>query len=284
MKRVLALAVACLLVAAALAVRSALSSDDGDGDADGDGNGSGALVIACVPELREACEALDRQDAELRIEDPSETLADPDVDAWVTLDPWPAIAATSAGRDVFGEVMPVAQTDLVLLARERQVSGDCEPLSWTCLVDDLGDQVAVPNLGTASGLLVLGFAAVNFHDGQNLASNDFTDPAFESRLAALDIGGNPLRDIRDGLPEPAATGALAVQLARLGTRLDAFVQSPGPFPATVAVVVAGRDADRVAGEPSFTDALAELGWDVRDDAATSGLPRPDVLFALSQEA
>jgi hypothetical protein len=48
--------------------------------------------------------------------------------------------------------------------------------------------------------------------------------------------------------------------------------------------VAGRDADRVADDPSFTAALDELGWDVRDGAATTGLPAAGVLFALSQEA
>jgi hypothetical protein len=283
MKRVLALAVACLLVAGALAVRAALASDD-DGDGTDDDSSGGGLVIACVPELAQACEALDRDVAELRIEDPEDTIADPDVDAWVTLDPWPAIAATATRRDPFPRdtAVPVAQTDLVLIVREEQVPGGCDPVAWTCLVDELGDNVAVdPDSG--SGLLVLGFAAADLHGGEGLASNDFDDPDFRRRLDALDIGRDPLADIRVGLPEPVATGALAVQLERLGTRRDTLVEAPGPFPATVAVVVAGREADRVAGEPSFTAALGELGWDLRTDAATTGLPSPGVLFALSRE-
>jgi hypothetical protein len=282
MKRVLALAVACLLVAGALAVRAALASDD-DGDDNDDASGGGDLVIACVPELRDACQTFDGDGTELRIEDPAATIADPDVDAWITLDPWPAIAATDAGRDLFPTVVPVAQTDLVLLAREQRVPDGCDPLRWTCLVDDLGDDVAVADPTTASGLLVLGFAAADFHGGPNLASNDFDEADFADRFDALAVGGNPLGDIRDGLPEPVATGALAVQLSRLGSRLDAFVESDGAFPATVAVVVAGREADRVAGEPSFTAALGEFGWDLRTDAATTGLPSPGVLFALSRE-
>jgi hypothetical protein len=284
MKRVLALAVACLLIAAALAARSAVGddSDDDDGDADGGSNG-GDLVIACIPELENACEAIDRDLADLRIEDPDATIADPDVDAWITLDPWPEIAEMQAGREIFGPAVAVAQTDLVLIAREAQVPPGCDPVAWSCLVDALGDRVALANPATAAALLLLGHAAIDFFGDPALVSNDFSDPALADRLAALGIGGDPLDDVRIGLPEPSATGALEVQLALFGSRLDQFVMAPGRFPATVAVVVAGRDADRVASERSFTDALAELGWDVDPGSATTGLPNPGVLLALAQE-
>jgi hypothetical protein len=162
------------------------------------------------------------------------------------------------------------------------VSSGCDPISWTCLVDALGDRVAVADADDAVGRLVIGHAAADFH-GPDLASNDFVDPDFAGRLDDLDIGGDPLGDIRVGLPEPAATGALRVQLVDLGTRLDQFTQSRGEIPVTVAVVVGGRRADRDAGQPAFTAALEDLGWDVRPDAATTGLPDAGVLVALAQE-
>jgi hypothetical protein len=281
MKRVLALAVACLLMAGALAVRNVLTDDDDDGDTDGGEEGD--LVIACIPELEAACRALEREVAELRIEDPAATIEDPDVDAWITLDPWPAMVELETGTSPFpGAPVPVAATDLVLIAREDQVPSTCETVTWTCLVDQLGDLVAVPDPDSASGRLVLGHAAVDFF-GPGLASNDFADPGFSDRLAALSIGGEPLEDIAVGLPEPVATGSLVVQLAELGNRRESFVESPGAQPATVAVVVAGRQADRVHGEPSFTEALAELGWEILPDAATTGLPDAGVLLALAQE-
>jgi hypothetical protein len=281
MKRVLAVGVACLLMAGALVVRNAITGDDeGDGD-DGSGSdpgGDGDLVVACIPELEDACRALDRQVSDLRIEDPADTIGTAgDVDAWVTLDPWPAMA----GVERLADREPVADDALVVLAQAGSVPAGCEDgLTWTCLVAELGDRVAVPDPGTATGRLVLGHAAIDLFGGP-LASNDFVDPAFAEAMRTLDVGGDPLGDIRIGLPEPAATGALRLDLATLGNRP---VQSgPGASPATVAVVVAGPQRDRVAGEPSFTEALAGLGWRVDPQSQTSGLPNAGVLVALTEE-
>ena len=282
MSRVLALVGAICLIAAAIIGRALLTDDDGDGGDSGGDDGDG-LVVACIPELREACEAIDRPIADLFVEDPGATIAriadGQRVDAWITFDPWPEMAGLIERRATFDVVEPVAATDLLLVAQTSAAdsSGCDELLTWTCLVDELGDAVAIPAVRSAVGALVAGQAATDFFGGP-FASNDFAEPALADRLGALDVQRDPLGDIRLGFPEPAATGALEVDLASLGSR--SVVVGPSAAPATVAVVVAGPDADRVAGEPSFTEALAELGWDVSDDAATTGLPDAGVLVAL----
>jgi hypothetical protein len=284
MARVLALLGAILLIAAALVARSILDDESGD-DGDGGGDGGASLAVACIPELREACEAVDR-DVTLTIEDPGETIAriadGDDVDAWITLDPWPAMASFLDDSVELDDPIGVATSDLVVLARTARLPDRCDPPAWTCLVDVLGDSVAAPAATTALGVLVLGHAATDFFGGP-FAANDLADPALADRLAALDLAGrDPLEDLRVGLPEPAATGALEVQLASLGVRLEQFDTGPGASPATVAVVVAGDDADRIAEDPAFTAALADLGWDVVPDAATTGLPNAGVLVALQE--
>lgn len=279
MKRVLALAVACLLVAGAILIRDVVTDDD-EGEVTTEGSGGG-LVVACIPELIEACETLDAQVLE---QDPAETIAalaaGEDIDAWVSVDPWPEMAGIIDDRISLGVPEPVAQTDLVLLVRTGEIPNGCgEPVTWTCLVDGLGDEVAVPGGSSAVAPLIAGHAAEDFLPG--LASNDFADPEFERRIGDLDTGiDDPLGDIRVGLPEPAATGALAVDLPSLGGRRSTLTESPGRSGATVAVVVAGPAAQEVGGNNAFAQALASLRWEVTPDAATTGLPRAGVLVAL----
>lgn len=289
MKRVLALAGAIFLIAAAIVVRAVIADDD-DESVGTDGGDDGDLVVACIPELREACEAIDR-DMDLRIEDPGDTiaaLAEGDyIDAWVTLDPWPEMAEILERRQFFGEVEVVGASDLVLLARTTEIPDACGAnLGWTCLVDGLGDRVAVADRSGALGALVFGWAAEEFFP--NLIRADIVgDAQLAQRLEVLDTLSDPIGDIFAF----AAAGphATATTNADLGQRFDGsredpnFTRSVGASPAAVAVVVAGRRADRIAGQPSFTDALDELGWDLDPGAATGGLPNAGVLVALSQE-
>jgi hypothetical protein len=285
MKRVLALLGACLLVAAAVVARGMITDDDDDGDDGGDGDGD--LVVACIPELQEACEAIDR-DLDLRIEDPAETIAavagGEEIDAWVTLDPWPRIANESESRELFDEGEGVATSGLALIVRNAAVPDACPELpTWTCLVDDLDDLVAVPSPRTALGLLVLAHAANDFRPG--FAANELReDFDLQRRLAALDVLPDPVADMLV-LPDPDATGTTQadedsrIRVSAVADSLSAF---PGLQAATVAVVVTGPDADRIAGEPTFIDALDELGWVPEDEAVTIGLPRAGVLIALQE--
>lgn len=282
MSRVLALIGAVCLIAAAILAR-ALLTDDGE-EGDGGGGDGEALVVACIPELRAACEAIDRP-MQLSIEAPSETIgrlaAGEDIDAWVTLDPWPEMAGIVEPRAVADPVEPVASDELVLLARTNSAedAGCDDPLTWSCLVDALGDSVAVPEPTAGLGVLVLGQAATDFFGGP-FAANDFGQPQLADRFALLEVDDDAFEDMRVGLPEPAATGVLELDLDSLGVRRGDFTVSTSAAPVTVAVVVAGPRADRVAGEPAFTTALEDAGWTLDPAAATTGLPNAGVLVAL----
>jgi hypothetical protein len=281
MSRVLALIGAICLIAAAIVAR-AVVSDDGDDDAGSDDGD--ALVVACIPELAEACEAIDRA-MDLTIEDPGETIArlaaGEDIDAWVTLDPWPTMAEIVEDRVRFDDRQAVARTELTLLARASAVPDGCVDLvAWTCLIDELGDRVAIPEPSGAVGALVLGQAAADFFGSDAVAANDFSEADLARRLDAIEVDDDPFGDMRVGLPEPAATGILAIDLDSLGARRGDFVDSPSSASASVAIVVVGARADRVAGEPTFVRALEAAGWTVDPAASTTGLPNPGVLVAL----
>ena len=289
MKQVLAVAVAALLVAVAIVVRGALDDEESaDADAPADDD---ELVIACVRELREACSALP---GDVRIEDPSETIASADeIDAWVTLDPWPAIAEVQQGRPVFdGTPVAVAASDLVLLTRPAALPTTCSPEpDWFCVVES-ANEPALPRDDSALGTLLLGHAALGWNlverDGQSFARQDAESPEFDAWLRAIAFGGDPVADmVQIGRAGPAATGTTAATLAtfvetsRESGNLDATRTA---VPATVAVVVVGPAAERVAGDEELLDGLVDLGWDLEPDAATTGLPSAGVLFALQEIA
>jgi hypothetical protein len=297
MKRVLAVAVAVLLVAIALAARNAIDDDDEEAVAAGNGGegdaGDEPLVVACVRELRAACEALD---AGVRIEDPAATIESAgDIDAWITFDPWPAMADIEAGREVFGDgAVPVAGSDLALLARTAALPASCGGTAdWACVADASGSSApTLPPAGTALGRLLLGHAALAWNavarDGQPFARNEFELPEFDDWRQALRFSRDPLADMIQLAPAgPVATGTTGatletvVETSREADRLDA---EPTAVPATVAVVVAGPEAARVAADQRLLDGLAALGWDVDPNATTTGLPEPGVLLALEEIA
>ena len=87
MKRTLAIAGAVLMIVVAIVIRSAIDSDEGTSTTD-----PASGTIACVTELADACNAL--TGVTVRVEDASVTAkaiakGTANVDAWVTLDPWP---------------------------------------------------------------------------------------------------------------------------------------------------------------------------------------------------
>ena len=293
MKQVFAVAVAALLVAVAIVVRGALDDDDTAGGGDGgDGPADDELVIACVRELREACDALD---GDVRVEDPAATIAEAsDIDAWVTFDPWPAIAEAQEGRAVFGgEVVPVASSALVLLARTSALPDACGPEpDWACVAEPGSNGPALPSADSALGRLLLGHAALGWsavvRPGEPFARNEFQLPELDAWRQALEFVRDPVADmIQFGPAGPVATGTTratfetVVQPSREADNLDATTTAVA---ATVAVVVVGRSADRVADDEGLRDGLTTLGWDLNPDAATTGLPNPGVLFALQEIA
>ncbi len=291
MKRVLAVAVASLLVALGIVIRGALDDDDGD-DGRGDDGPTAELVVACVQELAAACEALD---AAVTIEDPDDTIAAAgDYDAWVTFDPWPEIADVSDDETRFlGERIAVASSDLVVLFRVPSVPDECDgEATFACLVD-AGSRVHAPSQRRALGPLVLAFAGVGFF-GRPFATNDLREDAPEQldlqarlRRVRVDVA-DPVSDmlLPLGGAGPQATGTTEADVdarVRTSVRGDDLDVLADP-PATVVVVVAGPAADRVAGSDALRDGLAALGWDVdvEPDATTTGLPNAGVLFALQE--
>lgn len=280
MKRVLALVGAILLVAVAVVVRGALDGDESGADLPDD---DADLTVACVRELARACDALP---GDVRIEDPAATLGRVDeVDAWVTLDPWPAMARFTLGVPFPGDAVGVATSPLLLLARTGAVPDGCEPIAWTCLVDGLGDGVVLPPSRTALGRLALGAAAEDFLPGFSRADL-FDDAELGRRIDELGTAADPIADIfAFGPAGPKATATTGADLiARFdGRREDAnFTRGAGARPVTIAVVVAGPAAGRVAAHPAFTDALADAGWTLADGSTSAGLPEPGVLFALQE--
>src|SRR5918997_944959 len=104
MRRLLALALAVGLVVGAWQLRERVL----------DGGGAGAdaapedLRIACVRELEQVCQALDVPTPPL-VEEATTTVAgfsEPQLpfDVWLTIEPWPALAANARARAGQGEV------------------------------------------------------------------------------------------------------------------------------------------------------------------------------------
>lgn len=218
MKRVLALVGAVAMVAGALVVRSRI--DDGGDDG---GGGGGQVTIACVRELRPACEAIAADaDVEVRIEDYATTAegllatADDDPPGADGIDAWLAPAPIAAGvneqrafaghEPVLGEPSePLARSPLVVVgwtARLAPLREHCGgELTWGCI----GESADVPwaELGgsagwgalkpgharpdtAADGLLVMSQATADRLGTTDYASNDFVDPAFRAWFERLE--------------------------------------------------------------------------------------------------
>jgi hypothetical protein len=282
-------AVAALLIAVAIVVRGTLDDDESaDSDAPADDDD---LVVACVRELREACEALG---GDVRIEDPAATIAAAgEIDAWVTFDPWPEIVGVQTGAPVFDESpVPVATSDLVLVTRTAALPDACGPEpDWVCVAAST-NAPALPPEDTALGALLLGHAALGWNlverDGQSFARQEAESPEFDAWLQTLELDGDPLDDmLQIGRAGPVATGTTratfetVVPTTREAANLDATRTA---VPASVAVVVVGPSADRVAGDEALLDGLEALGWVLDPEAATTGLPNAGVLCALQEIA
>lgn len=285
MSRVLALLGAVLLIAAAVVVRTVLDDDDGGGGDDG----GRELVVACIPELRDACEAI-AGPVQLQVEGPDATIArlaaGEDLDAWVTFDPWPAMAEILEDRVAAQQVEVVADTALSALVRIDTPPASCGPAGWECLVES-GGRVTLPAASSALGALVLGWAASDWNasarGGEQFARAELDLPEFRSWLDAIEFVDDPIAEaFAFGPAGPQAIGTSLADVARIdGTReVGRLLPTPVPTVARIAVVLAGPEADRVAGDPAFTAALDEVGYDTDGTQRSTGLPNPGLLIAL----
>lgn len=268
MARVLALLAAVLLVVAAVIVRRELDDPE---QAEREADPSAELVVACVPELERLCRELDG--VELRLEPPSATIAGPAVDAWVTFDPWPAIAEDARGR---GEA--VASTPLVLVTRSEGPAGDCT--DWACAG---ANRAAVPT-SEALGLLVLGNASLQWSErtrpGEPFARQELELPEYQSWVGGLvRTTRDPLADMLQlGPAGPPATATTAVDYEDRvrGSREEGNLTTSGT--GTLGLVVAGRAASTVADR--LQEPLAAQGWGPA--GPSEGLPNEGLLRAMRE--
>jgi hypothetical protein len=306
-RRLLALVSAVLLVVGAVWLRAWLFPDEAGG------LGVDAPRIVCVAELDEACGQLDLPAASIRIEDAAATVADlaqadPDIDVWVTVQPWPELAAdarAAAGRPPLPSVTSdvVARSPVVLAARSdrlRVLEPACDggTVTWSCVGDHAGDawadlggqaawgrvEVALDQPATSvTGLLTLAAAATSWADGAPLDDRVLADPAFFAWLSELaedsDSGGgqSPLeRMLVTGGAEHEFTGTLDSFARPLLRRAPAGAEGvalrrPDPVVTADVVVVGYGDVD-AAAVAAFADllrpALTASGWQPATDGAT----------------
>ena len=301
MTRALAVIAAIAMVGLSLFVRSRI-----DDDSSGGGSGSANVVLACVPELADACGKLASGNVEIRIADAGATAKALDgIDGWVTFDPWPAIAGLTASP------VRVASSPLVIAAvaeRARVLATQCGgTIGWKCLGDNIGVpwstiggqvqwgdvKVGVPKRSTASGLLIVGNAASGYFGRADIATNDFdADDGFGpwyAKLKRAEQSSDPFLPFIQQFPARfSAVGVIdAKERAGVGSRTaDVEVIRPTPEASAVVVVVpvsasGERRIRDVARSGALRDELAAEGWTVDGVPATSGLPEFGVLTALS---
>jgi hypothetical protein len=295
-RRFLALLGAIGMIVGAVALRNAIDDDGGDGGEGDPENPAGPVSIACVTELQDACDEVASETLDITIEDAEQTAADPDrFDAWVTFDPWPAMADLPDG----GEALAWSPLVIAIIAERAAVlRAECDPIGWRCLGDVAGQDwsaiggssswgdvtVGLAPPDTALGRILLGNAASGYFGTTGFASNDF-DLAFQRWVDQLLENADP-NAVRLFLTQLGSYSAVGATNGELGAPRPT-VEVIGPVPGASAIVVAapiggrGRDAvERLAGDAAFRDALANHGWQTDDIPDDAGLPAPGVLVAL----
>ncbi|HEX7135695.1 MAG TPA: hypothetical protein VF228_24165 [Iamia sp.] len=317
--RLLAAVVAIALVAGAFALRGTLSDDDdttssGPGRSGDDGEG---YRVLCDEDLGEAaCAAVaEATGADVDVMTGGEVLAAytadgaaPDWDLWLTLDPLPGVLDTARTEFEKGPVTrtiaAVASGPLALLTRADDLPDGCDDVAtWDCLTEPVNPAIAVPSDDTALGIVAVAAGATGLHGNTDFDINDYRGTAEAAALDSLlndspSAAGSTTADQTQALLRPGATSA-AVTIDGLATAVAGTVQGQGRdlvvrdlAPEVVVGVVAvglgdaGDDALAALRE-ALTDqtvraALADGGW-TGDPTRTSGLPKPDLVYALQEE-
>lgn len=306
-RRLLAVLVALGLVLAAAEARSRLVGDDASPVAAED------LRVVCVRELAPVCDVVTTttppvvEDARTTVERFAES--DPRVDMWLTLVPWPELAAAARAEaglpDIASTTSPVlARSPALIVARRdrlRALEPTCDGgrLTWRCVGDAAGtawaDLDGDPSWGrvkvglerperSAEGLLSLSQATSDFFDGQEWNSRSLSSTDYFSWLSGLGAaveqtaGQTPLeRMLLTGGADYEFAGALeatAVPLLRSAPQRAAQLEVRGVEPVVTAdVVVVGHGS---AGQPAVDEvaaqvegALADAGWRVAGTAPPS---------------
>ena len=310
-RRLVALAVALLMIAGALSIRNRID-DDSDSGTGSSGGSSGPVSLTCATELEAACRALAASDSsiELTIEDAGRTAQELEnadtvegIDAWLVEAPWPEIVDGARSINglpaLFDHDAPVlARSPLVLAMwndRLEAILKHCEDgaLTWKCIGDAAGQRWSTlggqdewgdvkPGFADPAvdgvGALVLGQAAVSFFGRTDLSTADFDTPEFQRwiRQLASAVPQQPTFDDMLTIRQ-AAVDVVGTTEAEAGPGLDvsrdkANITITYPAPmATADVVVAS-----VAGA-NGRERLVKIvsGDDGLDALATAGWRVPD---------
>lgn len=302
-QRVLAVLGAVGIVLLAVVVRSLI--DDG-GDAAPSSNGNGDLVVACAPELADACRQLDgvtvidEQAAVTAEHIVDGSTKDDGVDAWVTTSAWTEVVDARAPDRVGRQV--VVASSLVVIATDpartdavRSLCGDA-PV-WRCLGDHAGAEwgalgggdprwgalkTGLPDADSAAGLPILASVATGFFDSSTFATNDF-DPSglagWLGRLAAP--SGRGERDPVGTLVTTRGKYTAVGDLERAAGARSVGVLDPRPAVRATVVLAQLAGGDEVTGLDRLRKALAADGWEPADGAAPpTPILKPGVMAAL----
>ncbi len=310
-RRLVALAVALLLIAGALAIRNRVD-DDSDSSGGSSGGGSGPVALTCATELADACRALADANGSVIVvvEDAGKTAqrlenADTvdDVDAWLVEAPWPEIVDEARGRNglpaIFDEHPEIlARSPLVLAMWNDRLAAivqhcDGGALTWKCIGEVAGQKwstldgeegwgVVKPGFADPDvdgvGALVLGQATVSFFGTTDLSTAQFDEAEFQRwiRRLASAVPQNPTLD--DMLViGPSAVDVVGTTEAAAGPGIPASRQKGQitityPAPMATADVVVASVAGAEGGERLVKIVSGDAGLDA---LAASGWRVPD---------
>lgn len=311
LKRLAAVLVAVALVAGAWWVRDRYLA----GDADDSGPATtaapaGPARLVCATEFAAVCQRLRSADLEVRVEPAGATRdrlgrSGSDVpDAWLTVDPWPAMLEDARDRaqqpPAFDPAERLASSPTALLVRADRRAGleaACGgTLDWPCLgsgaisplllgmgsaADSAGGAVVYGN-GVASLFPDLEPAGIATID---LQASDAFDPWSRAvGQAASDYADEPAAPLFDILTIPKADVVALVAAEFLGSGADPSrftLLYPEPVARADAVLAVAEGA-RLPGDLAdrLRDALQDSGWEAAADGPAPGLPSPGLTEAL----
>jgi hypothetical protein len=300
-RRLVALAVAVIMVVAALVIRSRID-DSSDPGGDASGSGAGPVSLVCASELEPACTAILKADSDVRVTiEPAGVTASrlegagavTGIDGWLVEAPWPEIVDEARGRNslppLFEPIPPVlARSPLVMAMwndRLAAIVGSCADgaLTWKCVGDVAGKQwstisgddswgIVKPGfadpLTDGVGALVLGQAAVSFFFTTDLSSDQFNHDDFQRwiRRMATAVPQHPTFDdmltIRQSAVDVVGTTEAEAGPGLEGSRDKGNITITYPAPVATADVVLAQ----VAGASGGARLARIIGGDTGLDA------------------
>jgi hypothetical protein len=301
--KLLAVIAAIVMIGVALLVRSNLGDDDGGPG--GDGGSRETFEVVCITELASICEELEPEGLDVTVEDAGTTAArlaseTSDIDAWVTIDPWPEMVDVERRLAQLPELFTpatspaVASSDLVLL-----LAGETDPeCGWNCVVVRSGEQqeIGVPANNTGFGLQVIGEAFASHMDTAEFSLQDIRD---ESQWLGRLLASEPSVDaelrmatqgtaayIGAGTTEQRANTVLDTEGGRVRKLHLGAVEVPARADVVVASLAGSDSTDRLKGIFTGQNARAAFtaeGWTAPAGEGPTGLPAADLLVALREE-